>query len=747
MNHLVLTALLASAVAAPAAEQRLFEHEPYDRLKLNDKQGTVLRLVLVDLPGRSVPRNPDPKSLLRVRLFERPDRPYEVAWGDVAELRLWEQLLLDEAQRLVAERRFVEAFDFFVYLRREHPKLPGLDEAETAALVAEIEHDLSGDRPQAAMARVLRLQQRNTLHPQLAELMTSAAELLVADDLKHDRPRAARLTVERLARQFPKHPRTTTLQAALADESAKQLASANRALDERRYSSAADAAQTAAVLANDAGPALDVYRRAVEAYPVLRVGVVETVRSSSGPHPVPSWAQRRVAPLERRPTLEPTFSGGNPPRADYVGDANRWEADDRDPLRFRLHLGGGPFDPSAADAAARLAAAARPDVPTSRPDLVALAPRSSVVDPRTLILDFARPHPRPEALIADVLAAPPVGIVFAQRRPAPYPVASVADDVVVRTRSTAATGGPAEIVERRFADEVQAAAALSAGEVDVVDRIAPWQTTELGRKRELRLVRYAAPSVHLLVFNGAQPRWQRSELRRAVAYALDRESILRNHLQPERTDPSARLTDGVFPIGRTNDDPLGYAYDATGPSRPYDPMRAFLLAQLVESDAPTASPLVLTHPATATAAKACIRIAAYLRQVGLAVELRPAASDDAPTAADAADLAYVVVSSCEPLVEVQLWFGPGGLVNLDSRALDSALAQAARAESFATARAALFEVQRVLHDEALVVPLWQLPEHVVWRSRVVPPADLLPTSLYQQIDQLQILPQYNEALP
>lgn len=745
MKPFALTALLLGAALATADEPRLYEQEPYDRLTLNDKERTTLRLVRVDLPNRTLPKNPDPKSLLRVRLLDRPNQPYDVAWGDVAELRLWEQLLLDDARRLVREHRFAEAFDAFLDLHREYPKLPGLDEAETEAIVAECEQALAEGRPEAAMARVLRLVQRNSLHPQLADLYGRATKLSVEHALKSNRPRAARLAVEQLTRQFPRHASAVALQAALAEASKKKLTEAQAAFDDGRYAAAAEAAQFAAQSAVDSGPALEVYRRAVETYPRLVVGVVETATRATS-RPVPSWAQRRIAPLERRATLELTMTSGDSPRATYAGGANRWEADDRDPLRFHLRLGQAPYALTAADAAARLAAAALPGGSTSRADLIGLRPQLRVVDPRLLEIDFARPYPRPEALVAEVLSAAAVD-GDGNRRRAPYPIAARADDAVVRTRFDSESKGPIEITERRCDDEEQAATALLAGEVDAVDRIAPWETAELRSRRELRLVRYAAPSTHLLLFNGANPRLQRGELRRAVGYALDRESILRNHLQPERGDPSARTIDGVFPIGRSADDPLGYAYDPTGSARSYDPARAFLLTKLSAGDAASNEPLVLAHPPTATAAKACRRIAAYLRQIGLAVELQPTPADDAPTSADVADLTYVVVSSTEPLVDAMRWFGPGGLVNLDSRALGAALSQAAQAESMTAARAALFELQRVLHDEALVVPLWQLPEHSAWRSRAVPPAGLAPTSLYQQVDRLQILPQFSEALP
>src|SRR6188474_71517 len=91
--------------------------------------------------------------------------------GDVGEIRLFEQLILAEAAKRTSERRFNEAYESYLYLRREHPKLPGLEDAETALIIAEAEAALEAKHPELALARLLRLEQRNELHPQLIGLL------------------------------------------------------------------------------------------------------------------------------------------------------------------------------------------------------------------------------------------------------------------------------------------------------------------------------------------------------------------------------------------------------------------------------------------------------------------------------------------------------------------------------------------------------------------------------------------------
>lgn len=746
-----ITALLLSAVGvvaqepAPAEiadERPLYEREPFDRLTLNDKERTVLQLVPLPAAERKPATARKPTDVLRICLFDDPDKPYDVAWSDVAELRYFEQLIFDESVQWTKTGNFAAAFETFLFLRREHPTMPGLEEAEQELLLAEAKAAIASSRVEEAQVRLLRLQQRNDRRPELADLAATATEQLLQKDLKSPRPAAAQPTLLRFTTKHSQHPAAAKLQQLLTAASEARLQAAQQALAAGRYAEAQRESEAAAMLAVDPAAALDLFRRAVEAHPIAVVGVVETV-SSDVPHRLTgadSWSRRRTVRLDRVPTLEPIVSTAAPPTVTY-GGAARWIADDRDPLSFRLQLSGSYGSATAADAAAALLTVGRPT-----------GLELSVVDPRMLELHLDHPHPRLEALVAATTAETENSNSMSR---APYPITEQTETSVRRTRAAGAPAvGPAEMIERRFVEEDEALTALLLGEIDAVDRLAPWQTTAVAARRELKLTRYAASSVHLLLFNGERALLRRPEFRRAVQYSLDRESILRNHLRPPSDDLGSRRIDGLFPIGRSADDPLGYAYDLSVPASPYDPQRAYLLAALARSveagdDLGTAvRPLVLRHPATATAALACRRIATYLATVGIVVELHAAQADRTPTCATEADLIYVTVQSVEPLVDAPRLLGTGGLVNLPSRSLAVALHRLNEAETFATARTVLFEIQRVLHDETLVVPLWQLSEYAASRSRLtLAPAGRAPTGLYQFVNEWRIEPRYNEPLP
>src|SRR4051812_24570195 len=124
---LVAVFVIGAAQAAEDDESpalRLLDQGPYDVLVLNDREHTTEKIFPLKLPGRRLPAAPPAFETFRVQLMRDPDEEYEVRWGDVAEVKLFEQLLLDEADRLLAAGLFDEAFEYFVRLRREQPSWP-----------------------------------------------------------------------------------------------------------------------------------------------------------------------------------------------------------------------------------------------------------------------------------------------------------------------------------------------------------------------------------------------------------------------------------------------------------------------------------------------------------------------------------------------------------------------------------------------------------------------------------------------
>ena len=126
---LLTSAALVHAQEAQPARRPLIEREPFDAVVLNRANGgKTLEVYLLDLPQRPLTAIPT-EGTLRVRLLERPLEEFEVSWANVAQVRVFEQMLFDEAQQLTAAGKFDEAYDHFARIQADYPNYPGLRDA------------------------------------------------------------------------------------------------------------------------------------------------------------------------------------------------------------------------------------------------------------------------------------------------------------------------------------------------------------------------------------------------------------------------------------------------------------------------------------------------------------------------------------------------------------------------------------------------------------------------------------------
>ena len=97
----IVAAVLAFAATCACAQDRLIDGEPFDEITLDESNGNVsLRTLPLDFKNRVVPEKPDPLSKLRLRLLDRPKRQYDCEWQFIVKVRLFEQMVLQEAERL-----------------------------------------------------------------------------------------------------------------------------------------------------------------------------------------------------------------------------------------------------------------------------------------------------------------------------------------------------------------------------------------------------------------------------------------------------------------------------------------------------------------------------------------------------------------------------------------------------------------------------------------------------------------------
>ena len=118
------------AAALRADDAPLFEQEPYDTIKLDDEnKNALLKVFPLDLPDRKVPEKPKPDDELEIRLVDRPRKSYKVQWAYIVEVKLFEQMVLEEAELLTANGKFDDAYPYYEFLQRRHGQMPGLEAA------------------------------------------------------------------------------------------------------------------------------------------------------------------------------------------------------------------------------------------------------------------------------------------------------------------------------------------------------------------------------------------------------------------------------------------------------------------------------------------------------------------------------------------------------------------------------------------------------------------------------------------
>jgi ABC-type transport system substrate-binding protein len=388
-----------------------------------------------------------------------------------------------------------------------------------------------------------------------------------------------------------------------------------------------------------------------------------------------------------------------------------------------------------------LLAAAEPGNPFFRDDFSNLLSGVSIAPEGVVRLQLTRVHVRPEAH----LQLPPPA--FTSR----YSVADYTPEQVLFVERQPMSGTPAAIraiVEQSFADDEAAFEAIVSGDIDVLDRVPPWQLERLRTVQGVRVENYLLPTVHVLIPNVSRPLLAKREFRRALCFGIDRQWILERVLLGGATKPGFEVLSGPFPAGVSLSDPLRYGYNNRITPRPFEPRLAAILATVAWSsiqkpagkkDAPVDPPpmpeLTLAHPNEPVARIACQAIQMQLDRAGIPIKLREFSADELLLGGVDCDLRYAELAMWEPLTDARTLLGPGGLAgNLRSPYLDAALPELDKATNWNDVRARLAELHDIAHHELPVIPLWQTMNHFAYRASLRGIGDT-PVLLYQNIDE------------
>ncbi len=714
----------------------LYLQSPFDEVTLDENNNNaVLKVKPLNLPGRKVPAPANRSGDLEIELVEQAGQTFAVAWGAVVKVRLFEELVLAEAQQRVQEGKFDEAYAYFRFLEAKTPPVAGLKDAIELCLWTQIGASFKAGRQDEAMALLAELSGRNPQRTGLPKAYERVSIELAKSRIAEGNFRAARKLLSNLAERYPDTKATSVaeFETTLKDKAAALLVQAKTDLAAGKFREAHEAAgkmlETWPTIEEGKQLAAEVHQK----YPLLSVGVISSL-ASAPVKPSDEWAAARASRLLGRQLAEP---GSDGTYSSPFGELSRPKGITAQ-VALKLKEGLKWQEParnlSAQDVVRALLAAATPKTPGYDESFAKVLAGVEVGADGEVRAVFHRSQLIGEAWLQRAL--PGYG---------PYKLANVTPQQVSYLRQAPYFGGeagiqPSEIIERTYPDSAAAIQALRRGEVNMVDRISPWDLRRITSGDEFTLEQYALPRVSVLLPNPHRPQLASRTLRRAILYAIDRESILRRGLLTGQTIAGCEVISGPFPKLPAPDEARPSGYDSQVEVRPYDPAVASVLVAVslqesAGSTAPASKSLTLAFPAEPISRIACESISRQLELVGLQVKLKEIPAGQ--TGGEDYDLIFTELVMQEPTVDAWRLLGPGGLSGECSSAMLLALRSLEQAKDAKQAASRLQEVHRVAAAELPVIPLWQLVNHFAYHKSVkgVPPR---PFGLYQDIEHWQV---------
>ncbi|WP_425613760.1 ABC transporter substrate-binding protein [Anatilimnocola sp. NA78] len=739
MNHTlilsrvaILLFVLLTAAAAIAAEP-LYLQAPYDEVKLDETNGnTLLKVKSLNLPERKVPPPANRRGDLELELLERPGETFAVPWLNVVDVKLFEERVLAEVEQQVAAGKHDEAQAGYRYLEQKHPQLPGLSESIERFLWIQIGGSFRAGKHDETLALLVELYRRNPKRPGLSTAFERTTSELVKARIAAGNFRGARGLLTALVKRFPELAATTSapFQLQMQEQAQQLLTQAQAAAAANRWSEAHQFCSQALEVWPQVAGGSELSQQIHGRYPVVVVGVI------GSPAPLPAgattaisnWHLRRTNQLLATPLAELIDSEKGPTYRSQFGTIVQ-QADDRQLIiRLAEPTAGTKF--TAADLARKFKPAGE-----SATFISALRARNA----QDLLIEFTHPQLRPAAWLTSSFTLS-AGETDAHspsqyKRAAPT---SLINTFQLNPSVAAASTAPQIIQEKIFADSIPALLALRRGQISVVDRIPPWDVQRYRAVSGIKVLPYAIPTVHLLVPNGNRPLMSNRAFRRALLYAIDRESILKQGLLADQQLAGCEVLSGPFPQGPDRE-PWSYAHNSQMKPRAYDPSLATMLLAVgrseVGGDKSTAiTPLVLAHDDQPTAKIACQSIARQLTRIGQPITLRQVAAGEA--AADA-DLTYVELAIHEPIVDAWTLLGPNGLASPCSPLMLEHFRGLEAAADWPSATSRLQAIDRLAAAELPVIPLWQTTNFLAANQQVTGLANR-PVTLYENVIRWQI---------
>lgn len=694
----------------------------------------------------------DPLNNVTIHLLQGEIRDFKVKRSSIKSVDYFEDLLLAEADRYILAHDFNRAFECLMKVRANDPNWRGLDDHVNRLLFAEGSAALLDGDADHGLRLLRELFGRKPDYPGLADRLATSFgnRAMKAFEIGlFARGRKILHDVEPLA---PNHPELLAVRERYLTRAKELLRSASKREGTARLDGITEALRVLPTLEG----AEALYREAFAACPTLDVAVTDVPREI-GPW-VRSPADERVSRLLYRPILvrddDESEKGGN--GGQLAAEVTTADLGRRIVVKLRpdVRWSDGSRNVTSVDLARSLTDAAEPSSMAFNARWFDLMERVETPEESRVDIRLTRPLLKPGAWLLGPIGPAHAGsdgrvTVAGGGRDlvddGPFRWSAAAADRLELLAPQPPSGNAGVKIRRirevRYPNARVALGALNRGEVALVEHVPPDRLAELARNPEYKIGKYTRPSVHRIAIDGRTPILRNRNLRRGLSFAIDRRTLLEETLLRRPPDAANLVADGVFPKGTYADAPdvKPLTYDLVL-------AKALVAAARKESGKPIA--LTFEYPATAEAQAVAPKIAEALKQAGVeikAVERLESELESELRAGRRFDLAYRATPCGEPAVEGGPMITPAydapassdPLAALASPHILQLLLQLERAPEWPTARGLVVEIDRECRDELPVLPLWQLEDHYVWRSRLKGPSESA-DRLYQGVETWEV---------
>ncbi len=716
------------------------------------------------MPGDNVTAKKDAKPkeeplspTLDIHLTEGEIRDYRVKREDIKKVEYFEDLLMAEADRLILNKDFAKAFEHYLVIQNRDPNWKGLEERVEKLLFEEGSWALVEQDREKGVRLLRELYTRKADYPNLGDKLALAYGGRIGESFEKGTYPYGRKILHDLETIAPKNPQ-------LREQRDKFIAKARVLSEDGMKKEGADRleklTEALRVWPTAEGVAQE-YEEAFKALPTLDVAVIDLPRPA-GPF-IRNPAGQRVAKLLYLPILANESEDATHGKLANqlatsleIGDIGR-------KIDLKLKVGptwsDGSRQVAAIDVVRALSDRAQPRSPGYSARWADLLSRVEISDEQQVTITLNRPILKPEAWLLG-----PVGPAHSawdgrvptpdgQRKPVgdgPFVFDRESDDSASYLSAPPSAGAVAppspikRLRETRFSNGSAALGALVRGEVTMLEHVPADRAAALSQDPDIKVGLYTKPGLHRIALDGRNPNLRNRQIRRGMAYAIDRKSMLEEIVLKRPIDESNGPADGPFAFD-------SYA-NAQG-VRPleYDMTLARMLIAAGKAELKSGPiKLEFEYPAIPEAQLAAPKIAEAIKMAGIDVKLIERSEselEDAIRSGRKFDMVYRVSKCVEPVWEVGPMLCPGfdapshsdPLSAIASPRIMQLLLQLEHAQDWNTAKELVTQVDRECRDELPIIPLWQLQDHYAYRSRLKGPGDTA-DHLYQGIDQWQIEP-------